>query len=492
MKKRIFVLLFAMTLLFSCKAVYHSNNNNNNEAKPVINPTLFVNLSELQAELHTIADNNTQSVVSISTEKTVKQSAQDFDPFDFFFRGPQNPQDKNNNKNNQPKDREFKQGGLGSGVIYQKKGDSYYVITNNHVIEGVDKIKVIIDRNRSYDGKVLATDPDVDIAVVEIKTKDDLVIAKFGDSEKLKPGDFVIAIGNPFGLQGTMTFGIISALGRGDITGGRANLTNFIQTDAAINPGNSGGALLNLDGEVIGINTLIYSQTGGNIGIGFAIPVNIAKKIADQIIKSGKVEHGWLGIYFEELTEETIKTLNLGNIKGGMLVQSLFEGSPAEKAGIKPGDVLLELDGKQLLKGSDLTLTIGNYAPGQKVKFKVLREDKVSDKEVALGDRADMKTATVKSGDKELLGNYGIELAELNDSLKSQYKIPKEVTGVLILNVTQRSQAAQAGLDAGDVIYKINDKKIKSITDVKNILTDTNKSYYFFINRKGKEIIIRM
>lgn len=409
----------------------------------------------------------------------------------FFFRSPWGDDNNNNNKQTPQKKREFKQGGLGSGVIYLKKENTYYIITNNHVIENVDKIKVIVNQEKNYDGKVLGTDPDIDIAVVQINTKDQLTVAKYGDSDKLRVGDFVTAIGNPFGLQGTMTFGIISALGRANITeGGKGSLTNFIQTDASINPGNSGGPLLNMDSEVIGINTLIYSQSGGNVGIGFAIPINIAKKTADQIISKGKVEHGWLGVYYEQLTDETMKTLNIKNIDYGLYITQVVENSPADKAGLKAGDILLFLDDKKLTKVNDLVYAIGNAVPGTKVKFKLSRDGKTIEKEVVLGDRTEMKTNIAK--DNELIDTYGIRLANLDSDIKKQYKLPNDLTGVVITGVDARGVASQAGLQEGDVIYKINDKNIKSINELKESLKNDNTTNYFFINRKGKEIIIKM
>lgn len=444
-----------------------------------------ISIVDLQKKLHTIANNVSPSVVSVSTEKIIKKSYDFFDPFDFFFNDPYNDNENDNGKN--PKKREFKQGGLGSGVVYKQKGDTYYIVTNNHVIEGVDSIKVTVDQDRSYEGKVLGSDPDVDIGVIEIKTKDKLTVAKFGDSENLSTGDFVIAIGNPFGLQGTMTFGIISALGRSDLSTGRVNLTNFIQTDAAINPGNSGGALLNLEGEVIGINTLIYTRSGGNVGIGFAIPVNIAKTIADQIIEKGKVEHGYLGVGFEELNEEKIKTLKLGDIDYGMHVLNVFENSAAEKAGIKTGDVIIELDGKKLKKASDLTIVIGNSKPGTKVKLKLLRDGKIIEKVVELGSRDEMRVENNK--DAEILENYGLELAELDSKLRKDNKIPSDVTGVVVVKVLQRGPAARVGIEEGDIIFKINNKKINNIEDIKNILKDSNNTNYFFIYRNGREFI---
>ena len=495
MKKNIVImmLIFLLILLFSCKEIsgraWVNEMNNNSESSPVIDPQRFVGLAELQNKLHIIAKNETLSVVSISTEKIISQPYYDSNPFDFFFRDPWGSEPNNRS----PKKREFKQTGLGSGVIYKKKGKIYYIITNYHVIRGVDSIKVTIDQERYYDGETVASDPAVDIAVIKIKTKDDLKVARFGDSDKLSSGDFVIAIGNPFGLQGTMTFGIISALGRGDISTGTVNLTNFIQTDAAINPGNSGGALINIEGEVIGINTLIYSQSGGNIGIGFAIPVNIAKKIADQIIDTGKVEHGYLGIEFEELDKDKIKTLNLGDIKGGMHVLNVLEDSPADKYGLRLGDVLIELNGKKLIKSNDLTLVIGNSKPGAKVRLKILRDGELVEKEIVLSNRDEMKfSKKSKEVEAETFENYGIELTELNKNIRGQYKISSNINGVVIVKIDPRAIASRIGLKEGDVIYNINNNEIKTVDQVKKVLKNNENENYFFINRNGKKFIVKM
>jgi len=458
-----------------------------NEAKPVFISDNFLSINELQSKLHSIANNETTSVVFIGTEKIIKQRY--MDPFDFFFKSPWDWDDRMP----QPKEREFKQSGLGSGVIYFKKGKEYFIITNNHVVEDVDKIKVTVDQKKFYDAKLVGSDPKVDIAVIRIETNDNLQVAKFGDSDKVRVGNFVIAIGNPFGLYGTMTFGIVSALGRTDIGSDKLNLTNFIQTDAAINPGNSGGPLINLDGEVIGINTMIYSQSGGNIGIGFAVPVNIAKKTADQLIDKGKVEHGYLGIYFQELTEESIKTLDLKDIEYGMLVNSVFENSPAEKAGIKTGDIIIELNGKTLKKASDLALTIGNSKPGTKINLTIIREGRKLSVDVILGVRDEEKIAqdnSEKGGN--ILEGYGIELTELNNNLRDKYNIPSYLTGALITRVYQNSKAFASGLREGDLIFKINNRNIKSVSDVEKILKDSNSGNYFFIFRNGREIIVMM
>lgn len=488
MKKYLYF-LFVIMLLFSCKKNSISDTRETTKAKAVFISNNFLSINELQTKLHTIAKNETPSVVFIGTEKIIRQEY--IDPFDFFFKSPWD-WDDNRTK---PKEKEFKQSGLGSGVIYSKKGKEYFIITNNHVVGEVDKIQVTIDQKKFYPAKIVGTDPKVDIAVIKIETSDNLQIAKFGNSDTLNVGDFVIAIGNPFGLYGTMTFGIISALGRTDIASDKINLTNFIQTDAAINPGNSGGPLINLDGEVIGINTMIYSQTGGNIGIGFAIPINMAKYTADQLIDKGKVEHGYLGIYFHELTEEDIKKLGL-NIEYGIFVNSVFENSPAEKAGIKAGDIILELNNKPLRRGSDLSMPIGNSKPGTKVNLTILRNNKKISIDVVLGVRDEEKIAKEKSEplkESQILKGYGLEVAELNSNLRDKYKIPSNLDGVLVTMVYPNSIAFQVKIKEGDLITKINYKDIKSLNDIEKILKDNMTSQnYFFIFRNGKEFIVVM
>lgn len=489
--KPLIILVFSL-LLISCKEsnldISKSDRaDNSNSTKPVFTNLNTTNISDLQSQLHSISKNETPSVVFIGTEKIVKQKM--IDPFDFFFRSPNN----NGQKDDAP-EKEFKQEGLGSGVIYKKDGSDYFIITNNHVTEGADKIKITIDQKKFYDGKILGSDPRVDISVVKINTKDDLQAAKFGDSDAITVGDFVIAIGNPFGLYGTMTFGIVSAMGRSNINSDQVNLTSFIQTDAAINPGNSGGPLINISGEVIGINSMIYSQTGGSIGIGFAIPVNIAKKTAEQIIKSGKVEHGYLGIYFQELTEESIKTLDLKNITYGMLVNQVFDDSPAEKAGILAGDVVLEVDGKKIHTSGDMVITIGNLPPGTKIQLKISRNGEIKNVPVTLGSRDETQTASsVPEENGSAFEKYGFELSELTATARDKYKIDKNISGVLVLKINPSGISKEAGLQAGDVITKINNKPIKNLEDVEKILKNNeNQSAYFFIYRDKKEFIVMM
>ena len=378
MKKiNIFILLTIIIFLnSSCIKIQDNSSSyeqNNNSIKKINKNQKIINL---QKQLHLISQNEISSVVSISTEKFIIQKY--FDPFNFFFKNP---------KKSEPEKKEYKQTALGSGIIYKKNRNIYYIITNNHIINDADNIKITTNKNKTYKGTIIGADPNVDIAVVKIKTNNKLNYAKFGNSNSIKVGDFVAALGNPFSFNFTMTFGIISAIGRSNIYTDEITLTDFIQTDAAINPGNSGGPLLNIFGEVIGINTLIYSQTGENIGIGFAIPINIALETADQLIKSGKIEHGFLGIYYKELTEEDIKILELNSIKKGMLVTEIFKNSPAEKYGIIVGDIIIKLNNNTIENSRDLSIWIGKLSPGTKVKLEIFRDNKYITKEIILGKR---------------------------------------------------------------------------------------------------------
>lgn len=429
-------------------------------------------LVSLQEKLREIADKESKPVVFISTEKTVKQ--QSYDPFEFFF----------NNRGGRlaPKEREFKQSALGSGFFYQQKGDEYFIITNNHVVDGMDTVKVSIDDQKEYNATIVGSDSDVDIAVIKIKTKDKLQLAKIGDSSKTKTADLVMAIGNPYGLSHSVTFGIISAVGRPSPDNSKPGFTNFIQTDAAINPGNSGGPLLNISGEVIGINTMIYSQSGGSVGIGFAIPINIAKNIADQLITIGKSEHGWIGITFRELNEGEAEKLGLKQQQFGMLVMQVEKDSPADKAGIKSGDLLLKIGKQKLSRSSDLTVTVGSAKPGDKLPVSILRDGKTIEKTITVGKRSSKSAASdSNNSSEEEIERFGFVLSD-------------EKEGVSVRAVEVNSPAARAGFKNGDIITKINSKRVKNIKDVQNALKDVNPGdgTYFFVTRSEDSLILMM
>src|SRR5512147_3177107 len=334
---------------------------------------ILTQLSEAQSEVAAVA---TPSVVNISTTRVIKSREEaPFDLFDdpFFrrFFGDQFPHP------NVPK--EHKEQSLGSGVIVSEDG---YIVTNNHVIEKAQEIKVLLSNKRDYQAKLIGADPKTDIAVIKIDAKG-LTALPWGDSTKLQVGEIVFAIGNPFGLNQTLTRGVISAVGRANV--GIADYEDFIQTDAAINPGNSGGALINVRGELIGINTAIFSTSGGYQGVGFAIPSNMVKSIMDSLVSKGKVIRGWLGVSIQSITPELAKQFNLKGEKG-VLVSDVSENGPAEKAGLKRGDIIVEYDGKRTDEPNQFRNMVANTSPGEEHSLKVLRNDEVITLKVTIGE----------------------------------------------------------------------------------------------------------
>ncbi|QTF10279.1 serine endoprotease DegQ [Brenneria izadpanahii] len=383
------------------------------------------------------------AVVSVHIEGTRTQSQRVPEEFKFFF-GPNIPQDKQSS-------RPF--AGLGSGVIIDAaKG---YVLTNNHVINNADKIRVQLNDGREYDAKLIGRDEQSDIALLQLADAKNLVEIKMADSDRLRVGDFAVAVGNPFGLGQTATSGIISALGRSGLN--LEGLENFIQTDASINRGNSGGALVNLNGELIGINTAILAPGGGNIGIGFAIPSNMAQNLAQQLVEFGEVRRGLLGIKGSEMTSEMAKAFKV-DVQRGAFVSEVLPQSAAAKAGIKAGDVLTSLDGKPIGSFAELRAKIGTTAPGKTVKVGLLRDGKQMEVSVVL----DNNNTTTTSAETLYPALQGASLT--NGQLKNGSK------GVQIENVTKDSPAAQLGLQKDDVIIGVNRERVENITQLRKIL----------------------
>lgn len=417
-------------------------------------------LHQLSNAFSSISEKVNPSVVSVVSTTKIKVSQPGLSPFgnDPFFDelrrhfGPDSfPQ------YNAPEEKEFEQSGLGSGVIITNDG---YILTNNHVIENADKIKITLSDKREFDAEVKGRDPETDIAVIKINAKD-LPTATLGDSDKAKVGEWVLAIGNPFGLQHTVTAGIISAVGRTNM--GVTQYEDFIQTDAAINPGNSGGPLVNLDGEVIGINTFIFSRSGGYMGAGFAIPINMARKIMDQLINKGKITRGWLGVSIQDLNEELAKVLGLKQTKG-IVVRQVEVGSPADKADIKSNDIILKIAGKQIETTKQLMQIIAGFVPDTEVEITILREDKEISKKVKITEKQALTASAEKKGSTESQEKLGLEVKELTDELAEQYDF-KGQKGVIITKILSGSLAERAELQVGDLITEINGYGIKNIDD---------------------------
>ena len=388
------------------------------------------------------------AVVSIATKGTVSAPANPLmeDPFfRRFFGFPDQQQQQQRRRQVQS---------AGSGVIVDAtKG---YILTNHHVVENAEEIEIFLTDNRSLKAKVVGSDPGTDIALLQVENPKGLVQMKLGNSDQVQVGDFVLAIGNPFGLQHTVTSGIVSALGRSGIN--PDGYEDFIQTDASINPGNSGGALVNLRGELVGINSAIFSNSGGNIGIGFAIPVNIAKSIMSQILQFGEVKRGLLGVSISDFNAESAKAFGIEGTAEGALVQEVADGSAAEKAGIEVGDVILSVDGQRIKSASDLRNTVGLKRSGDSVRVEVLRDGKRRQITALLSEVA---TTAQVDGEDIHPGLAGAELGN-HEGKADQFAGP----GVLIESVEPESPAAQAGLMANDIIVSVNRIRVRNVREL--------------------------
>jgi serine protease Do len=387
------------------------------------------------------------------------------DPFnDFwrrFFGGPQprGPQ---------------RQRSLGSGFIIDGDGS---ILTNNHVVENASKIVVKLADDQEYEAKVVGRDQKTDIAVIKINAKTALTAANFGDSDALEVGEWVVAIGNPFGLDSTVTSGIVSAKGRHI---GQGPYDSFIQTDASINPGNSGGPLLNLRGEVIGINTAIFSRTGGNIGIGFAIPINLVKELLPQLRGKGKVVRGYLGVLIQKVTPEIAESLGMEKSQGA-LVANVSKDGPAEKAGVKVGDVIVEFDGKEVKDSANLPIIVARTPVDKKVRMKVLRDKKETFLNVAVGELKDEEVvATVPEK-----GELGLTVQRLTPQMAESLGLER-AEGVVVTAVEPASAGDEAGIRRGDIIVEVDRKAVRSIDDYKKAVAGVRKGRgVLFLVRRG-------
>jgi len=420
------------------------------------------------------------AVVNVTTEKTItmrpwERFGDDFfkgSPFEDFFRGFGSPREKG-------KEFRQKQRSGGSGVIVDKEG---YILTNNHVVEGADKVKVQLNDGREFTATVKGQDSRTDLAVLQIKAKD-LPSASLGDSDKLEVGEWAIAIGSPFGLEHTVTVGVISAKGRSGL--GTGTYEDFIQTDASINPGNSGGPLINIDGEVIGINAMII-QPG--TGIGFAIPINMAKQILNDLIKHGKVVRPWLGISVQDLTPEMMEHFKVKE-KEGVLVGQIYPETGAEKAGLVSGDIIKSLDDKTIKNVNELVKEIQKKKVGQKVKLNIIRDGKPTTIEVTLTSMPEKPEA---AKEKEVEEKMGASVQELTPQLALRYRISGIKRGVVVVGVEDGSLADEMGLEEGDVILEINRKKIETMKDFEKAMKDANidKGILFQLHRKGNSFYL--
>jgi serine protease Do len=453
-----------------------------------------------------VAEKVIDAVVNISTSQTVEAKGgpggegrgalpqlPPGSPFEEFFddffknrRGPNGPRSGGNDM--QP----HKTNSLGSGFIIDTSG---IVVTNNHVIADADEINVILNDGTKIKAELVGVDKKTDLAVLKFKPSRQLTAVKFGDSDKLRLGEWVIAIGNPFSLGGTVTAGIVSARNR-DISNGPYD--NYIQTDAAINRGNSGGPLFNLDGEVIGVNTLIISPTGGSIGIGFAVPSKTVAGVVEQLQKFGELRRGWLGVRIQQVTDEIAESLNIKPARGA-LVAGVDDKGPAKPAGIEPGDVVVKFDGKDIKEPKDLSRVVADTAVGKEVDVLIIRKGEEQTKRVTLGRLEDTdkpQPASAKSApepEKPVTQKaLGLDLANLSKDLRGRYKIKESVKGVIITGVDNASDAAEKRLAPGDVIVEVAQEAVANAADIKKrveqLKKDGKKSVLLLVSNAEGEL----
>jgi serine protease Do len=454
-------------------------------------PRLRLDDSPLKSEVKAstsfapVAKRVAPSVVNIYSTMTIRESRMSNplsdDPFLRRFFGGDDSQD------DQPRSRRAQ--GLGSGVIVSPEG---YILTANHVVEGADKVKVALSSGeKEFDAKIIGTDPPTDIAVLKIEPKVKLEAITIGDSDKLEVGDTVLALGNPFGVGRTVTMGIVSGLSRSGF--GINAYEDFIQTDAAINMGNSGGALVDSEGRLIGINTAILSRSGGFQGVGFAVPINLARFVMDRIISEGKVTRGYLGVSIQPLTAGLAKGLGLPDESSGVLVGGVTPNSAAEKAGIKDGDVVLDFNGKKVTDPASLQIAVAQTPPGTKANLRVLRpgaNGKPTEKDVSVKlaelphdifSRNDNR-GRHEQGQSTTDALDGVQVADLDSNFRRQFDLPRSVHGAVVAKVDPDSNAAESGLRPGDVILEINRQEVRTADDAVN---DSEKA-------KGDQILLRV
>jgi Do/DeqQ family serine protease len=463
-------------LSFSCSTP--GQNTVQAEESAVIIPADSMAVAEsLQTVFRGISNKVLPSIVELKVVEVRKQQVPQFNgiPWEFFF-GPRGGQGEGEGET---EEREYRSQGLGSGVIVRKAGNTYYVLTNNHVVGEATEIFAVTNNGKEYEAALVGKDARTDLALVSFKTNDFYPQAILGDSDAVQVGDFAFAFGTPLGFMSTVTMGIVSAVGR---TGGPAgNINDFIQTDASINQGNSGGALVNIKGEVIGINTWIASNSAGagSVGLGFAIPINNTKRSIDEFINSGSIQYGWLGVSLQDIDQDkdTAEMLGLSGKKGALASQ-VFIGSPAEKAGIMPGDFITHVNGKEAIRSSQLSMMIGDVRVGDTAKLSVIRDEKPMEVSVKIEERKDEVAA---DNSKLWPGLYAVALT---DDVKNSLNLDDSVVGVYVGSVLAKTPADIIGVRRGDIIVGINGTPISDLAEFYKVLREkTARELYFEVKR---------
>jgi len=446
-------------------------------------PAIPPEVNQISEAFRAVAKRVKPAVVAIGVSQTVSpQRPAPFGPDDFFRRFFGQEPDENGREGPM---RKFQRQGLGSGVIVDADG---YILTNNHVVAEADEIMVHLADGREFKAKVIGTDPPTDVAVIQIKAER-LPVAQLGNSDKAEVGDLVLAIGSPFGLEQTVTFGMISATGRGGV--GITDYENFLQTDAAINPGNSGGPLVDMRWQVIGINTAIASRSGGYMGVGFSIPVNLAADVMKRIRETGKVVRGWLGVGIQRLTPELAESLKL-KTEEGVLISQVFEGGPGAKAGLKAGDVALEYNGKPVKTSYDLQSAVAWTKPGTQGALVVLRDGKRMTLKVEVEERPSQpELARAEKGGPTEFKDLGIQVSNLTAAEAKRYGYTKD-QGVLIADVEAGSVAATAGLRRGMLILEVSRQKVASVAEFRAAMkkADLAKGIPFLVRAGDRETFV--
>jgi serine protease Do len=462
----VLILLLGGAMGFFAKSEINQDATKTNRAPT----TAVMPVDQLSDAFERVAKIVEPGVVNISTEQIVHGVGYD-DPFEGMFGG-------NNPFKFFQQPHDMKQKSLGSGFVIDPQG---YILTNEHVVKDATKIKVKLQDGTELDGTVAGTDPQTDLAVIKVKSSN-LTTLRLASSDKVKVGQWVLAFGSPFGLEQTMTAGIISAKGR-DIGG---KYDNFLQTDAAINPGNSGGPLVNLAGEVVGINAMILSETGGFQGIGLAIPASMADRVYGQLIKNGKVTRGWLGVNIQELTPGLAKSFDLPNTNG-VLVAQVQPDTPAAKAGIHPGDIILSLNSIETKNPKELSTAVADTKIGTPAKIKLLRDGKQMNLDVSIGERPSESAENVQPGNKTEHAKLGLTVEDIDPDAARQLKLSSSI-GALITDVQSGSPADEGGLQPGDVIRSINRKPVNNAADLQSVVKDLKNGSTVLLNiiRQGQ------